>query len=144
MNVVVNIDDAATMLKRRGLEPGGRVQRMFTINCAKEMDAFVPMQQGTLKNTRIIGVDSVTYNVPYARMMYHGIVMVDPVTKKAAFFDKNYGFWSRPNTRKIKSTREFKYHGAPKRGKLWDRRMWAEKKTKVTNDVARAAGGVAK
>lgn len=142
MNVVINIDDAETMLRRRGLEPGGRVQQMFTVTCAKEMDAYVPMQQGVLKNTRVIGPDSVTYNVPYARMMYYGKVMVDPVTGAAGFLTAE-GWRSRKGVRKVPSDREFNYHGAPKRGKLWDKRMWAAKKAKIVNDIANAAGGKA-
>lgn len=140
MNVETHIDDAATMLKKRGLEANGRVQRIFTLLCVKEMDAYVPMQQGVLKNTRVIGADSVTYNTPYSRNMYYGKVMVDPVTKAAGFMTSQ-GWRSRKGVRKVVSTREYQYHGAPKRGKLWDKRMWAEKKYKVVKDTATAAGG---
>lgn len=140
ITVVANLDNAGTMLRRRGLEPDGRIQKMFTIRCAAEMDQYTPMQQGILKNTKVIGTDSVTYNVPYARVMYYGVVMVDPVTGAAGFMTAN-GWRSRKGIPKIASNREFKYHGAPKRGKLWDKRMWADKKDKILNDVARAAGG---
>lgn len=142
MTIVANIDNAATMLKRRGLESNGRIQKMFTVRCAAEMDGYVPMRQGILKNTRIINIDSIIHNAPYARMMYYGKVMVDPITGKAGFLTPQ-GWRSRKGVRKIVSDREFNYHGAPKRGKLWDKRMWADKKSKIINDVARAAGGVA-
>ena len=45
--------------------------------------------------------------------------------------------------RKVVTGRDLRYHGAPKRGKLWDKRMWADKKNKILNDVAKAAGGKA-
>ncbi len=140
VTVAANLDDAATMLRRRGLEPGGRVQRLFTNEVAKHSDPYIPMQQGLLKNTRIIGADSITYNSPYARMMYYGKVMVDPVIKAAGFLTPQ-GWRSRKGVKKIVSDREFKYHGAPMRGKLWDKRMWADKKRIIVNNVAVAAGG---
>lgn len=134
MKVVTNLDDVSTMLKKRGLEPNGRVQKLFTATCAKEMDPYVPMQQGILKITRQIGVDRVTYNSPYAKFQYYGKVMIG-VKSRRVFADKG--------ERKVVTDRDLKYHGAPKRGKLWDKRMWADKKNKILNDVAKAAGGKA-
>ena len=146
VTVVSNIN-ARAIMKKRGLEPNGRVQRMLTAQCAKEMDPYTPFRQGVLKNTKIIGTDSITYNTPYAKNMYYGPVMVDPVTKKAGILipDKNGNkVWiSRKGVKKIKSNREYKYYGAPKRGKLWDVRMWADKKHKILNQLAKAVGGSA-
>lgn len=143
MNVQVHIDDAGKMLRKRGLEPNGRVQKIFTMECARAMDPYVPFRQGILKNTRIIGIDSVTYNTPYARNMYYGKVMVDPKTGAAGFLTAE-GWRSRSGVRKVVSNREYQYHGAPMRGKLWDKRMWADKKTVIIDNVAKAAGGKAK
>lgn len=144
VTLVQNIS-APVLMKNNGLDEGGRVQQIFTSRCAAEMDPYAPMQQGTLKNTRIVGVDTVTYNTPYARNMYHGKVMVDPKTGKAGILikDKNGNMrWvSRKGIAKVKSNREYKFNQAPKRGKLWDKRMWAEKGDKITADVARAIGG---
>jgi hypothetical protein len=142
VTVVSNLDDAAKVLRKRGLEPGGRVQQLFTNEVAKQSDPYVPMQQGILKNTRIIGPDSITYNTPYARNMYYGKVMVDPVTGAAGFLTKD-GWRSRKGVKKIVSDREYNYHGAPMRGKFWDKRMWADKKRVIVNNVAAAAGGKA-
>lgn len=158
VTVASNLDDAAKVLRKRGLEPGGRVQRLFTNEVAKHSDPYVPMQQGILKNTRIIGPDSITYNTPYARNMYYGKVMVDPVTKAAGFLTKD-GWRSRKGVKKIVSDREYNYGGNPTgiklfiskllrvatlRGKLWDKRMWADKKRVIVKNVAAAAGGKAK
>ncbi len=144
MTVVTNIDDAGKMLRKRGLETGGRVQKYFTARCAAEMDRYVPFQSGMLKNgSRRITADSVIYNAPYARMMYYGQVMVDPVTGAAGFLTSE-GWRSRKGVKKIVSTREFSYNGAPLRGKLWDIRMWATCKQKIISGVAAMAGGVAR
>ena len=140
--IVININNVNDMLRKRGLEPNGRIQQMFTTTCAREMDPYVPMQSGILKNTRAITADSITYTMPYARNMYYGIVMVDPATGAAGFLTAE-GWRSRKGIRKVASGREYNYHGAPKRGKLWDRRMWVDKNHKIINDIARAAGGKA-
>jgi hypothetical protein len=135
VNIQVNLDDAYTMLKKRGLEPNGRIQRLFTSECARYMDAYVPFRQGILKNTRIIGIDSVTYNTPYARFQYYGKVMIG-IHSRSPFAMKG--------ERKIVTDRDLTYHGAPMRGKMWDKRMWADKKTVIIDNVAKAAGGKAK
>ncbi len=135
MKVVTNLDDVGTMLKKRGLEPNGRVQLLFTSRCAAEMDPYIPMQQGILKNTRQIGTDKVTFNSPYAKFQYYGKVMIG-VKSRSAYADKG--------ELKVVTDRDLKYNGAPKRGKLWDKRMWADKKNKILSDVAKVAGGTAK
>lgn len=131
LTVVSNLDDALTMMRKRGLEPEGRVQRMFTVRCAAEMDRYIPFQEGALKNTRIIETDSVTYNTPYARYHYFGKLML---AKSGSSFAKK-------GERKYLTKTDMEYHGAPKRGPFWDKRMWADKRDKIVNDVARAAGG---
>ena len=134
MKVVTNLDDVGTMLKKRGLEPSGRVQKLFTATCAKEMDPYIPMQQGILKNTRQIGTDKVTYNSPYAKFQYYGKLMLGVETRSA---------YAKKGERKVVTDKDLKYNGAPKRGKLWDKRMWADKKNKILNDIAKSAGGKA-
>ena len=107
------------------------------------MDPYVPMQTGTLKNRVIIRPTSITYNSPYARVMYYGKVMVDPKTGAAGFLTAK-GWRSRRGVAKVVSDREFQYHGGPRRGKLWDKRMWADKKRTILTTVARSVGGVVK
>lgn len=131
MNIQTNLDDVGTMLRRRGLEPHGRVQQMLTVTCVKEMDPYVPLRTGPLKNTRVIAPDSVTYRGPYAQYQYYGKLMLAP--SGSAFAHKG--------ERKQLTTRDLTYSGAPKRGPFWDKRMWADKKAKVVADVANAAGG---
>ncbi len=124
MTVVTNLDDVGTMLRKRGLELNGRVQKLFTNEVARYADPYVPMQQGILKNTRIIEDDGIIYNQPYARYQYYGKVMVGRAPKKL-------------------TGRNLTYHGAPKRGAFWDRRMWADKKNVIMDKIAKEAGGIA-
>ncbi len=134
MKVVVNMNSAAEMLRRRGLEPGGRVQKLFTNECARHMDPYVPMQTGILKNTRDIEDDGVTYRGPYAQFQYYGKVMVGVRSRSA---------WAKPGERKVVTDKDLTYHGAPMRGPLWDVRMWADRGRAILNAIAKAAGGKA-
>jgi hypothetical protein len=130
MKVVCNID-AGKILRRRGLQPGGPVQRWFTTECARLMDSYVPMQSGPLKDTKYVGYDQVEYRTPYAHYQYRGVLMLAP----------NGSCWARTGERKHDSDRELTYHGAPKRGKEWDKRMWADHGKRLTAQAARMCGG---
>ena len=132
MKVEVNINGASTMLAKRGLQTGGRMQKLFTSECARFMDKYVPMQQGTLKNTRIIGDDYVTYNTPYARFQYYGKVMVG---------EKSHSPWASRGEPKKLTDRDISYHGAPMRGAYWDKRMWQDHKNDIINGIANRMGG---
>lgn len=143
MRIETHLDGLGAMLKKRELQPGGKVMRMVTVECARHMDKYVPMNTGVLKNTRIIDKNTVTYNVPYARAMYYGKVMVDPATRAAGFLT-DQGWRSRKGVRKVASNREYQYQYAPARGKLWDRRMWKRHKLDVLAVAARISGGKAK
>lgn len=136
MKVDYTLDSAGAMLHRRGLNPDGRVQRQFTVECARQMDPYVPMRQGTLKNTRFIGPDYVEYRMPYAHYQYVGKLMVGVESGSP---------WARSGEPKryVAPPVSLQYHSAPKRGALWDKRMWADKGRQITAKMARMAGGKA-
>lgn len=57
---------------------------------------------------------------PQGHYLYEGILYVDPITGKGAFYDEEYGFWSRPNVAKIPSDRKLTYsnpYATPQWGK---------------------------
>lgn len=62
---------------------------------------YVPMQEGILASDITIDPFKVTYNSPYAHYQWMGNLYVDPITLKGAFYDSDYGFWSRPGVSKI-------------------------------------------
>ena len=137
MKVGVKMDSVGAILQRRGLETGGRVQRLFTAECARQMDPYVPMRQGTLKNTRFIGPDYVEYKGPYAHYQYIGKLMVGIKT------GSSYAQSGEPK-KYASPPKDLQYHGVPKRGPKWDKRMWADKGNQITAKIAAAAGGKAK
>lgn len=46
---------------------------------------------------------------PYGHYLYEGVLYVDPVYGKGAFYSPKYGFWSRPDVEKVASDRKLTY-----------------------------------
>lgn len=64
-----------TMLKKRGLENGGDVQKTIDSEVLRRSDPYVPFRSGALKKSGTtgtkIGSGEVIYNAPYARSNYY-------------------------------------------------------------------------
>lgn len=77
----VKLKPTSQIKARLGIQPNGRVQKFFTATCAKKMDKYVPMREGTLAETVIIDgeptrnvtADTITYTQNYAKYVYNGI-----------------------------------------------------------------------
>ena len=130
----IKMKPTSVIKARLGLQAGGKLQKYFTQNCYKHMDKYVPRQNRMLRTNVEIGDDYVTYKSPYAHYQYRGILYVDKKTGKGAFFNENYGFWSRPNTTKVPSNKKLTYH-TPGTGSYWDKRMWSAEKDKVISET---------
>lgn len=130
MKVEVNLDSSSVIIKRRGLDRRGRIQALFTSECARYMDPYVPMQSGVLKNRRMLGPDYVLYNSPYAHYQHEGLLMVAP----------NGSAWAKLGEPKhyTHPPRSLTYAGAPKRGAYWEVRMWADKRRVLLRLIERA------
>lgn len=102
-NIRVNID--VKKIIREYSAKRKKAKMMLKNEIIKDCDPFVPMLNGYLKNSPLKSIktddDFIVYNSPYARYQYYGILMVDPITLKGAFFDPDYGYWSRPGVSKI-------------------------------------------
>lgn len=70
---------------------------------------YIPMQEGILASDITIDPFKVTYNLPYAHYQWEGKLYVDPITGKGAFYDKDYGFWSRPGVSKVPTNTPLNY-----------------------------------
>ena len=134
MKVEVKMDSVGAILRRRGLGPNGRVQKICTSECARQMDPYVPMRQGTLKNTRTVGSNYVEYKGPYAHYQYIGKLMVGITTGSSFAKSGEPKVYASPS-------KDLRYNGAPRRGPLWDKRMWSDKGRQITLKIAKAAGG---
>lgn len=113
-----------TILRSRGLgdDDGARLRLASTVK--RLCDPYVPMQQGVLKNTAQVAADgsSILYPQPYAHYQYYGEVM-------AGRAPKHY------------TGKPIDYHGAPMRGPRWDKRMLADHKREIEEDLANYVGG---
>ncbi len=69
--VKINLDSAETIKVKRNLAKGGATQKLFTSEVARLSDPYVPMDTGAMKNTRIIGIDKVTYPQVYSRKQWN-------------------------------------------------------------------------
>lgn len=56
--------------------------------------------------------------VPYGHYQHEGIMYADPITGKGAFYSPEYGFWSRPDVPKVKTTRLLNY-SSPEAKRQW-------------------------
>lgn len=126
MKIKVDINTAQIM-KKRGLGGDHRARKYLASEVKRLCDPYVPMQQGTLKNTAVVADDgsSVTYVQPYAHYQYYGEAMAGRAPKQ---------YTGKP----------LDYHGAPMRGPNWDKRMMADKSEELVNNLKNYIGRLGK
>lgn len=115
MKITVELNTAEQIIKERGLERGGSAQKFLDSEVMRLCEPYVPMLSGTLKKGlgTVIGEGVVVYDMPYGRKQYY----------------ENGG-------RGLQGTRT-----GGLRGKLWDRRMVADKSPALTRSFAAFIGG---
>ncbi|WP_315069618.1 minor capsid protein [uncultured Clostridium sp.] len=102
------------ILRKRGLNENGPAQILFTKECAKAMNNYVPFLTGRLKDMTVeLGTDFVAYKAPYAKRQYY--------------------------TNKGNGNQGVNQGGL--RGKQWDKRMWPQQKDGILKTVADSVGG---
>lgn len=112
-DVKLDLSGLDSALERRGLEPGGDVQRFVDESVIRFCELYVPMDTGMLIDSAPMSTDigsgEVVYETPYARKMYH-----NP---------------------------QFNFQGAPMRGAYWAERMAADHLKDIVDGAAKIAGG---
>ena len=139
----LDLDGLADALARRGLTPGGKVQKFIDSEVIRLCDPKVPFRTGVLKHSAItasaIGQGLVVYATPYARYLYYGEVYGPNIPRYEA--GELAGFWSPPGQKKHPTGRPLTYSGAPERGAVWFERMKAEHGEDILRGAAALAGG---
>ena len=98
------------------------------------MDKYVPLgDTGNLRDITHKEVDSITYESPYAHYQYIGKLYVMD-NGKGAYYDPDYGFWSKPGVAKIPTEKNLNYH-TPGTGSYWDKRMVSAEMNDVIKEV---------
>lgn len=103
--------DTSKILKQRGLQDNGDVQRFIDTECLRGCEPFMPKDTGALIesgtiNTQI-GSGTLKYRTVYARRWYY---------------------------------MPAKFQGAPQRGNYWFERMKQQKKKQILNGAKMVAG----
>lgn len=109
----VKLEPNSVIKASLGLDPGGKVHKFFTAECARQMDPFVPFDKGILAGTVIsngqptknVKVDTITYDQKYAKYVYYG--------KNIVIHTKKH----------------------PKATTYWDQQMWSAKGKDITDSV---------
>lgn len=137
MRVRIDTKSLNQILKKRGLEDGGKVQKFFTNTVYKYSDPYTPFQNGIFKENVEIKADSIKYRSPQASFLWNGLLMVDPETGSA---------YARKGVSKVLAQPQIalNYNQAPMRGKKWTLRMWQDRKDDILDQTAKIAGGRAK
>ena len=136
--IKVEMKPVNTILTRLGVNKTGDVQRFVTSTINRRITRYMPFRSGALatKLKYIKSPTEIEVLGPYARVMYHGVVMVDPKTGAAGFLTKD-GWKSRRGVVKVPSDRTFNYDRTknPQAGPFWDRRMMAAEKGQIVTEV---------
>ena len=131
-------------LKGLGFGIGEAVQKQVDESVLKYCEPYLPFDRGILRDSgytaTVIGSGKVIWDTPYARYQYYGKLMVDPVYRVGAFYNPNYGFWSRRGVQKELTEKPLNYHGGGLRGSHWASRMWADRKRDIINEAKAVVG----
>jgi hypothetical protein len=123
------------LLKRRGLQEGGPVQKFIDSESMRYMSDYMPRRQaGELEHMMVLGTvigsGQIDIPGPYAHYLHEGILFVSPTTGSP---------WAKKDEIKIPTDRELQYAGAPMRGKKFFDRMATDHK----DDILEGAQAVA-
>lgn len=93
-----------------------RAQDALDAQVWQDVQKYMPVDSGNLKsetNMLNANVRGKVYLYPpnsdYGHYQYEGILYVDPIYNKGAFFSPDYGFWSRKGVKKVPSNRKLTY-----------------------------------
>lgn len=144
MNVVghikVDMKPVSSVMKGLGVTARGDVQKFHTANVRRRIQKYMPYRSGATIKMMIIQSPAeepfIHVDVPYARMLYNGKVMVDPKTHAAGFLTEN-GWRSRKGVKKVVSNRDITYDKTknPQAGPFWDRRLIADEGAAMRQDL---------
>lgn len=118
------------ILKDKGLDANGSAQAFHTNNVMRRMIKYMPYLTGATIKIMIaqtsIRKPYIILDVPYAKFLYYGKLMVDPKTGAAGFLTEN-GWRSRKGVNKVRSSRDITYTKTkhPLAGPFWDKRLFA-------------------
>ena len=132
----VNFKSTSVIKTRLGIQKYGPAHKFFAERCRQYMNAkYVPERNGPLTNTSFVDNEcNIVYPQSYAHYQYIGKLYVDPKYKKGAFYNENYGYWSRKGVKKEDTDTNLKYHKAGT-GPYWDKKMVSAEMQDIEKEV---------
>lgn len=121
----LEMNSVQKILKDKGLDPGGDVQRFHTANVLRRIVKYMPFLSGMLIKLTIaqtvISRPEIVTDAPEAQYLFRGKVMVDPRTRAAGFMTPE-GWRSRKGCTKVRTGRDLRYTKIknPRAGPRWD------------------------
>lgn len=138
----LEMNSIGQILKDKGLNESGDVQRFHTANVLKRIKRYMPFRSGmtykvTVAQTDISKPEIVT-DTPYAKYLFYGKVMVDPKLGVAGFMTPE-GWRSRKGCVKVRTDRDLKFFRGknPMAGPRWDRTLSANEGRAMAADLQR-------
>lgn len=136
------MNPVSQIIRGKGLDASGDVQVFHTQNVLRRIQKYMPYRTGatiklTIAQTDIHKPEIVT-DMPYAKFLFYGKLMVDPKTGAAGFMTKN-GWRSRKGVPKVRSGRDITYTKTkhPNAGPRWDRALSAAEGKAMAADLQR-------
>lgn len=133
----LEIKSTDILLRDRGLQDMGPVQKYIDSECIRLMAPYTPYRQGILEKSATLGTKigsgEINQISPYARFQYYGKVMVSSITGSP---------WASKGEKKILTDRDLQYDTSihPLAGKMWFERMKADKKDQILEGARKVAG----
>lgn len=137
----VDIASAEEILKRKGLDINGDVQRYHTANVLRRIVRYMPYRTGaTIKIMQIqspVNLPFINLATPYARYLHEGKVMVNAKTGKGPPYIPNIGYRWHRGTQLRATDRPLTYttEKNPEAGPHWGERLKAAESEAMLNDL---------
>lgn len=142
MKITLQLPTPKQLIKQKGFDERGHVQQFHTQNVLKRIKRYMPFKTGatykiTVAQTDISKPEIVT-DVPYAKYLFHGKVMVDPQNGLVGFMTPE-GWRSRKGCKKVLTDRNLQYtrNKNPLAGPHWDRTLSANEGKAMAADLQR-------
>lgn len=88
--------------------PVRKAEHAVAVQAERDSRRYIPAASGKLRSSGKVSGNVITWDTPYAKLLYFGIVYVDPKYGKGGFEYPNLGVMrSRKNVRKVSSGRQF-------------------------------------
>ncbi len=138
----LEMNSVKQILKDKGLDAAGDVQRFHTANVLRRIKRYMPYVSGMTYKATVAQTDIsqpyIVTDTPYAKYLFYGMLMIDPKINAAGFLTPE-GWRSRRGSKKVLTKRHLKYTKTknPNAGPRWDRSLSATEGKAMAADLQR-------